>query len=105
MIGCALAFESWWDRISPNSCRERHSRSKMDRFAVMQMFVRVVEGGSFSSAARSLRIGQSTISKQIAALESQLGAELMRRTSRTLKLTESGRDFYDAAVRLLEDYE
>jgi DNA-binding transcriptional LysR family regulator len=69
------------------------------------MFVRVVEGGSFSSSARDLGIGQSTISKQIAALETHLGAELIRRTSRAFALTESGRDFYDYAVRLLEDYE
>jgi LysR family transcriptional regulator for bpeEF and oprC len=77
----------------------------MDRLAAMQMFVRVVEGGSFSSSARNLGIGQSTISKQIAALETHLGAELIRRTSRAFALTESGRDFYDSAVRLLEDYE
>jgi DNA-binding transcriptional LysR family regulator len=77
----------------------------MDRLTAMQMFVRVAEVGSFSSAARDLGIGQSTISKQIAALESRVGADLIIRTSRSLTLTESGRDFYDSAVRLLEDFE
>jgi Bacterial regulatory helix-turn-helix protein, lysR family len=45
-------------------------------------FVRVVECGSFSSVARELGLGQPAVSKQVAALEANLGAELIRRTSR-----------------------
>jgi DNA-binding transcriptional LysR family regulator len=47
--------------------------------------------------------GQSAISKQVAALESHLRAQLTLRTSRSQSLTEAGRDFYESAVRLLGD--
>jgi DNA-binding transcriptional LysR family regulator len=45
------------------------------------------------------------VSKQIAALEAYLGAQLLQRTSRSLTLTEAGRDFYESAVRVLSDVE
>ena len=77
----------------------------MDRFDAMQVFVRVVEKGSFSAVAKERGIGQPAISKQLSALENELGAELIHRTSRSIALTEAGRDFYDSALRLLEDFE
>jgi len=49
--------------------------------------------GSFSAVARELGTGQPAISKQVAALEEHLGAQLLLRTSRSLSLTEAGRDF------------
>ena len=73
----------------------------MDRLDVMRLFVRVTETGSFSRAARSTGIAQSTASKQIALLEERLGAQLLRRTSRGISLTEAGQDYYESAVRLL----
>ena len=77
----------------------------MDRFDALQVFVRVVEKGSFSAVAKERGIGQPAISKQLSALENELGAELIHRTSRSIALTEAGRDFYDSALRLLEDFE
>jgi DNA-binding transcriptional LysR family regulator len=71
----------------------------------MRTFVRVVERGSFSSVARELGLGQPAVSKQIAALEADLGAELIRRTSRRMALTDAGQDFYEAALRLLDDFD
>jgi LysR family transcriptional regulator for bpeEF and oprC len=71
----------------------------------MQVFVRVVEKGSFSAVAKERGMGQPAISKQLSALENELGAELIHRTSRSIALTEAGRDFYDSALRLLEDFE
>ena len=56
----------------------------MDRIDLMRTFVRVVERGSFSSVARELGLGQPAVSKQVAALEADLGAELIRRTSRRM---------------------
>ena len=73
----------------------------MDQLESMRLFVRVVEAGSFSTVARALRITQPTVSKAIAALESRLGAQLLRRTSRKLSLTEAGREYYQSAMRLL----
>jgi LysR family transcriptional regulator for bpeEF and oprC len=63
--------------------------------------VRVVESGSFSTVARERGVGQPAVSKQIAALEAHLGAQLMLRTSRSLTLTEAGQDFYESAVQLM----
>ncbi len=77
----------------------------MDRLDAIQMFVRVVDSGSFSAVARERAVGQPTVSKQIAALESHLGAQLLRRTSRSLSLTEAGQDFYESAVILIGSLE
>src|ERR1700689_3397479 len=57
----------------------------------MQVFVRVIEKGSFSAVAKERGIGQPAVSKQISALEDELGTELIRRTSRSIALTEAGR--------------
>lgn len=75
----------------------------MDRIAALQFFIRVVESGSFSQAARELGVGQPAVSKQIAALEKRLGAQLLNRTSRKLRPTPVGVDFYEDAVRMLRD--
>ncbi len=77
----------------------------MDQFAAIRMFVRVAESGSFSAVARETGVGQPAVSKQITALEAHLGAQLLRRTSRSLSLTEAGQDFYESAVRLIDDLE
>ena len=77
----------------------------MDRLDAIKIFVRVVDSGSFSAVARELRVGQPAISKQVAALEAHLGAQLLRRSSRNLSLTEAGREFYESAVRLVADLE
>src|ERR1700745_1833940 len=77
----------------------------MDRLEGIKIFVRVVDSGSFSAVARELGTGQPAISKQVAALEEYLGAQLLMRTSRSLSLTEAGRDFYESAVRLISDLE
>src|SRR6202451_4150650 len=77
----------------------------VDKFDAMQMFVRVIEKGSFSAVAKERGIGQPAVSKQIAALEDELGTELIHRTSRSIAMTEAGRDFYDSALRILDDFE
>ena len=77
----------------------------MDRLDAMQAFVRVIEKGSFSAVAKERGIGQPAVSKQISALEDELGTELIHRTSRSIALTEAGRDFYESALRILDDFE
>jgi DNA-binding transcriptional LysR family regulator len=71
----------------------------------MQVFVRVIEKGSFSAVAKERGIGQPAVSKQISSLEDELGTELIHRTSRSIALTEPGRDFYESALRILDDFE
>jgi LysR family transcriptional regulator for bpeEF and oprC len=77
----------------------------VDKFDAMQVFVRVIEKGSFSAVAKERGIGQPAVSKQISALEDELGTELIHRTSRSIALTEPGRDFYESALRILDDFE
>ncbi|MFZ0589721.1 MAG: LysR family transcriptional regulator [Bryobacteraceae bacterium] len=77
----------------------------MDKFDAMQAFVRVIEKGSFSAVAKERGVGQPAVSKQIAALEDELGTELVHRTFRSIALTEPGRDFYESALRILDDFE
>src|SRR6202050_2525304 len=76
----------------------------MDRLDAMQAFVRVIEKGTFAGAAKERGIGQPAVSKQISALEDELGAELIHRTSRSIALTEPGREFYESALRILDDF-
>jgi DNA-binding transcriptional LysR family regulator len=74
----------------------------MDRLAAMETFVRVVETGSFSAAARSLNVGQPAISKTIAQLEDRLGVRLLLRTTRGLTPTDAGHSFFDRARHVVE---
>jgi LysR family transcriptional regulator for bpeEF and oprC len=71
----------------------------------MELFVRVVETRSFSAVAKERRIGQPAVSKQISALEAELGTELLHRSTRSITLTEAGRELYQSARRILEDFE
>jgi DNA-binding transcriptional LysR family regulator len=75
----------------------------MDRLAAMDAFVRVVDAGSFSSAATQLRMGQSAVSKAIAQLEERLSVRLLLRTTRGLRPTEAGWNFYERAKRSIEE--
>jgi len=77
----------------------------MDRLIAMNMFVRVVETGSFSAVAKEINSTQPTISKNVAELESWLGAKLLNRSTRSLRLTETGTDYYERCVAILQDVE
>jgi DNA-binding transcriptional LysR family regulator len=77
----------------------------VDKFEAMHVFVRVIEKGSFSEVAKERGIGQPAVSKQISALEEELGTELIHRTSRSIVMTEAGRAFYESALRILDDFE
>ncbi|ACY14051.1 LysR family transcriptional regulator [Haliangium ochraceum] len=76
----------------------------MDRLTAMNAFVRVVELGSFSAAAADLRVEQSTVSKWIAALEDELAARLIDRTTRQRRVTEAGQRFYQRAREIATSY-
>lgn len=71
----------------------------------MQTFVRVVDGKSLSAAARAQRLSLPAVSRQIRALEADLGASLILRSTRKLHVTDAGRRWYAQCVRLLRDIE
>ncbi|MEI9926937.1 MAG: LysR family transcriptional regulator [Sphingomonas sp.] len=80
----------------------------MDRIGELSTFVKVVDAGSFRSAAAALSLSPSTISKLVLRLELRLGARLLNRTSRSFSLTPEGSLLYEkavAAVRAVEDAE
>lgn len=74
----------------------------MDRLDGFQLFVRVVETGSFSGAARDLGVTQPTVTRHIAALEQRLGVRLVNRNTRRLSLTEAGRIYFDKCKAVLD---
>jgi DNA-binding transcriptional LysR family regulator len=71
----------------------------------MATFVKVVELGSLSAAARSLDLGLTSVARQVSMLEERLGVRLVVRTTRQLALTEEGKTYYDHAKRMLNEIE
>jgi DNA-binding transcriptional LysR family regulator len=72
-----------------------------DRWQQLTVFVRVAESGSFSQAARDLRMSQPSVSRIVTVLEERLGVKLLIRTTRSSRLTEAGSAFLDKARDLL----
>jgi len=73
----------------------------MDRLEAMEMFVRIVETGSFSAVAQELGTTQPTISKQLTALEKHFKTRLLNRSTRSLSLTQSGASFYERCKQIV----
>jgi DNA-binding transcriptional LysR family regulator len=71
----------------------------------LHLFVRVVENGGFAAAARRVGVPKSTLSKRLAVLEAALGVQLLYRTSRSVTLTDVGRDFFQHAQASLVEAE
>ncbi|MFM0267941.1 LysR family transcriptional regulator [Paraburkholderia sediminicola] len=75
----------------------------MDRMASLTAFVRVVESGGFTVAARRLDLSTTTVSNQVQALENSLGVRLLNRTTRRVNLTEIGREYYERCSHILQE--
>jgi len=67
------------------------------------VFARVVQTGSFTTAARDLKMPKSTVSRRVSALEERLGARLLQRTTRKLSLTDVGRVYYEHCSRIVDE--
>ena len=76
----------------------------MDQFAALATFVRVVDAGSLSGAARSLPTSLTAVSRQVSALERHFGTKLLHRTTRQLALTDDGRLLYERAKAILGEF-
>jgi len=77
----------------------------MDRIDCFRAFVRALEGGSFSAAAKELGIGQPAVSKRIALLEGEFGTQLFVRTTRKLRPTPEALRIYDLARQILANFD
>lgn len=74
----------------------------MDRLGTLEIFRKVVERNGFSAAARDLGLSNASVSKAIKELESQLGAQLIVRTTRSLHLTDVGQAYYQRVGDVLD---
>jgi DNA-binding transcriptional LysR family regulator len=77
----------------------------MDRLDRLKTFVAVAERGSFAEAARQLRLSPAAATRAIAALEDELGVPLLRRTTRSVRLTDEGAAYLDRSRRVLDELE
>ena len=77
----------------------------MDRLLAMEMFVRVVETGSFSKAALEFHTTQPTVTKQVAATEARLKVRLLNRNTRGVSLTEPGALYYEKCKNIVREAE
>jgi DNA-binding transcriptional LysR family regulator len=75
----------------------------MDRLAAIAAFIRVVENGGFTAAARHLNLSPTMVSNHVQELEDRLGARLLNRTTRRVSLTEIGREYYERSAHILAD--
>ncbi|MDT8872001.1 LysR family transcriptional regulator [Komagataeibacter rhaeticus] len=75
----------------------------MDRLQAMTVFVRVVETGSFTAAARQMGMGQPAVSKIVAGLEQQLGTQLLLRSTHGLTPTDTGQRYFERVARVIAD--
>ncbi len=71
----------------------------------IEVFIQVVKAGSFTAAGERLGLPKSTISRRVTRLEQELGARLLHRTTRQLRLTEVGSEFYDRVSKAVDDLE
>ena len=75
----------------------------MDRLVNLTAFVRVVENGGFTAAARHLNLSTTMVSNHVHELEDRLGARLLNRTTRKVSLTEIGRQYYERSLHILAE--
>ena len=75
----------------------------MDRMLDMTTFVKVVDSGGFSAAARALNMSASAVTTHIQAIEDRLGVRLLNRTTRHISTTEAGQVFYESCVHILAE--
>lgn len=76
-----------------------------DRMQMMATFVRIVDAGTLSAAARQLGTTQPTVSRRLQTLERSLGVRLLQRTTHAMTLTEDGRRCYERARELIASWE
>lgn len=77
--------------------------NNIENLTAMAIFARVVETRSFTEAARALQLSKSSVSREIARLEVRLGAQLLNRTTRTIRVTEIGQTYYQYCYRILNE--
>jgi len=75
----------------------------LDRFQAMTVFAKVIDAGGFAGAARQLNMSPASVTRIVAILENALGTRLLMRTTRTMKLTETGERYLEDCRRILAE--
>jgi len=75
----------------------------MDKLTSMRAFTKVVSHGSFSEAARDMRLSRSAVSKYVIDLETELGVQLLNRTTRSASPTDHGQRYYERCLAILSE--
>src|SRR5215510_11132835 len=91
------------ERVGVRVCGSAGGDALMDKLASIRAFTRVVAHGSFSEAARELRLSRSAVSKHVIDLEEELGVQLLNRTTRSASPTENGQAYYERCRTILAD--
>jgi LysR family transcriptional regulator, regulator for bpeEF and oprC len=102
-MGLTMPIPKSSDKTVPLDNIHVGSGMSIDRLSLWQTYVRVIETGSFSAVAKELGTLQPRVSKQIAALEAQLGVRLLRRSTRKLSMTQEGERLYAEARRIVQE--
>ena len=87
---------------APPHFRQLHSSPIMNQLQAMRVFTRVVELSSFSLAARQLGMSAAAVTRSVGMLEAHLNMRLLNRTTRSLSLTETGREYLDGCRTIIE---
>src|SRR5580704_424750 len=75
--------------------------TRMDRLRAMEVFVGIVETGSLSGAAKQLHMANASVTTSLRQLEAQLGVVLVQRSTRHVRITEEGADYYERCKAIL----
>ena len=84
---------------------KEHFGAAMDQLRAIKYFIKVVETGSFTKAAGFFSVPPSSLSRRVADLEKSLGATLLKRSTRVVKLTEIGAEYYKQVCEVIEQLE
>jgi DNA-binding transcriptional LysR family regulator len=93
---------------NPSNLRFYHSimaQISLDRLTGLIAFARAASLGSYTAAARAVGVSPSAVSKSVQRLEQHLGLKLFSRTTRSLTLTQEGRELHQHALRLIQEAE
>jgi DNA-binding transcriptional LysR family regulator len=84
-------------------CFKNKNKMAENRFEELQAYIAVVENLSFTSAAEKMGVAKSSLSRRVSQLERRLGVQLLQRTTRRLSLTDEGEQFFQSALKILNE--
>lgn len=100
-----MPFSTLYYCLSGNSCCRAFEVNNVDHLRAMRYFAKVVETGSFTRTAAEFDVPPSSVSRRVADLEKELGATLLKRSTRSVQATEIGQIYFRQAQKILQQFE